>query len=62
MFLEKGGIHFAHFGLESGMVFEGTKGESVWTYLLFQLQMSKKEREICEFEMALKNFFVCTLI
>ena len=21
------GIHFAHFGLESGMVFEGTKGE-----------------------------------
>ena len=23
----KTGIHFAHFGLESGMVFEGTKGE-----------------------------------
>ena len=22
----KTGIHFAHFGLESGMVFEGTKG------------------------------------
>ena len=24
--------------------------------------MSKKEREICEFEMDLNNFFVCTLI
>ena len=24
--------------------------------------MSEKEREICEFEMALKNFFVSTLI
>ena len=24
--------------------------------------MSKKEREICEFEMDLKNFFVCALI
>ena len=35
---------------------------SVWTYLSFQFQMSKKEREICEFEMDLKNFFVCTLI
>ena len=35
---------------------------SVWTYLLFQFQMSKKEREICEFEMNLKNFFVCALI
>ena len=29
MFLEKGGIHFANFGLESGMVFEGTTGQSV---------------------------------
>ena len=24
--------------------------------------MSKKEREICEFEMDLNNFFVCALI
>ena len=28
---------------------------SVWTYLSFQFQMSKKEREICEFEMDLNN-------
>ena len=41
----KTGIDFAHFGLESGMVFEGTM------HLSFQSQMSKKEREICEFEM-----------
>ena len=25
-------------------------------YLSFQFQMSKQEREICEFEMALNNF------
>ena len=47
----KTGIHFAHFGLESGMVFGGTNYGSVWRYLSFQFQMSKKEREICEFEM-----------
>ena len=52
----KTGIHFAHFGLESGMVFEGTTGVQLRTFLSFQFQMSKKEREICEFEMALKNF------
>ena len=38
---------FAHFGLESGMAFEVTTG--VW---------KKKPREICEFEMDFKNFFV----
>ena len=51
----KTGIHFAQFGLESGMVFEGTTG--VYERLSFQFQMSKKEREVCEFEMDLKNFF-----
>ena len=30
---------------------------SVRTYLSFQFQMSKKEREICEFEIDLKYFF-----
>jgi len=39
----KTGVHFAHFGLESGMVFEGT------TRVYERFQMSKKEREICEF-------------
>ena len=29
--------------------------------LSFQFQMSKKEREICEFEMDLKNFFLFAL-
>ena len=41
----KTGIHFAHFGLESGVVFEGTAGE-YGRYLSFQFQVSKKEREI----------------
>ena len=37
---------------------------SIWTFLLFQFQMSKKERKICEFEMPLKNSlsFVCALM
>ena len=52
----KTGMHFAHFCLESGMVFGETTGVQRRTYLSFQFQMSKKEREICEFEMALKNF------
>ena len=28
-------------------------------YLLFQFQMSKKEREICEFKMDLKKLLFC---
>ena len=51
------GIDFAHFGLESGMVFGGTTGVYERIILSFQFQMSKKEREICEFKMDLKNFF-----
>ena len=51
----KTGTHFAHFSLESGMVFEGTTGVYERIYL-------KKKREICKFEMDLKSFFVCTLI
>ena len=43
----KTGIDFAHFGLEPGMVFKGTAVANLKT----QFQMSKKEREICEFEM-----------
>ena len=53
----KTGMHFAHFGLDRiGYGFWGNCG-SIWTYWSFQFQMSKKEREIWEFEMDLKNFF-----
>ena len=31
-------------------------------YLSFLFQMSKKEREICKFEIDLKNLFVCAPI
>ena len=41
----KTGIHFAHFNLESGIVFEGTM-ECMNVLLPFQFQMSKKERDI----------------
>ena len=54
--------HFAHFGLESGMVFRGNYGSvHEWTYLSFQFQMNKNEIEMCEFEMHLENFFVSAL-
>ena len=33
----------------------------VSTYLSFQFQMSKKERELCEFEMDLNNLFLFAL-
>ena len=42
-----GGVDFACFGLNSGMVFDG----SAWTCLSFQFQIDKKERVICEFKM-----------
>ena len=41
------GIDFACFGLNSGMVFDG----SASTCLSFQFQTEKKERVICKFEM-----------
>ena len=49
-------MHFAHFGLESGMVFEGTTEVYEGIYR-FNSKWTKKEREICEFEMDLKYFF-----
>ena len=52
---------FAPFWSGIGYGFRGNYG-SAWRYLSFQFQMSKKEREICEFEMDLKDIFVCTLI
>ena len=42
----KTGIHFAPFDLQTLMVFKGTTEVYVRWYLLFQFQMSKKEREI----------------
>ena len=55
-FVLKTGIHFAHFGLELGMVFEGTT--ECMNVFIVQFQTSKKERELCEFEMDLNNFFL----
>ena len=51
----KTGIDFAHFGLESGIVFEGTTGTYVRIYR-FNSKWIRKKIEICEFEMHLKNF------
>ena len=44
-------IDFAHFGLESGMVFEGTKE-------VYEGIINKKEREICEFDAKFKKCFL----
>ena len=46
----KTGTHFAHFGLESGMVLERNTG------------MYERNYRICEFEVLLEKFFVCALI
>ena len=55
----KTGTDFPQFGPESkiGYGFPGNF-ESVRKYLLFQFQMSSKEREICQFEMAFKKSFL----
>ena len=55
----KMGIPFAHFDLKSGMVFEGTTGAYERIFVSIP---NEKEREICEFEIYLKKFFVCALI
>ena len=57
-FCLKTGIQFTHFGLESGMVFERTTGLYEGNYRF----NSKRVRKICEFDMDVKNFFVCALI
>ena len=47
-FSPKTGIDFAYFGLESGMVFEGTTRSH---HYHFCSKLTKKERKICKFEM-----------
>ena len=53
---EKRYTGFANSALESDMVFEGTTGVYERIYC-FNSKRSKKEREIYQFEMDLKNFF-----
>ena len=57
LFGRKTGIHFAHFGLESGYGFRGTTGVYERIYRFNSKPI--REIEICEFEMHLKNCFVC---
>ena len=56
----KTGVDFVHFLSGIGYGFQGNY-RIVQTYLLVQFQMSKKEREIREFEMDqfLTNLFCC---
>ena len=53
----KTGIHFAHFGLELGMVYKRNYG-CVSICSSFQFLMSKKESVICEFEMDFQEIFL----
>ena len=48
---------FAHFGLESGMVFEETTGVYERICRSFQFEMNQKERVMSEFEMVFKKSF-----
>ena len=52
------GLVFTPFWSEIGYGFRGSHG-SVWTYLSFPFQMSKKEREICEIKMGFLEVFFC---
>ena len=52
------GLHFAHFGLESGMVFEETVGVYERIYSSCQFRMNKKEREMCQLEVDFKKSFL----
>ena len=52
------GMHFAYYGLESGLVFEKTTGRYESIYGRFQFQMNKKERELCEFVVGFKRSFL----
>ena len=49
----KTGIHFAHFGLESGWVFEGTT-ECMNGFIVSIPKGVRKKEKISEFEMGLK--------
>ena len=51
------GKEFAHFGLESGMVFEETTGVYERICRSFQFEMNQKERVMSEFEMVFKKSF-----
>ena len=54
----KTGIDFAYFGLESGMVLEGTTGVYERIYYFSSKGLRKKERKMCEFEMDFKKSFL----
>ena len=60
-FLRRFGVktakEFAHFGLESGMVFEETTGVYKRICRSFQFEMNQKGRVMSEFEMVLKKSF-----
>ena len=51
------GIDFAHFGLESGMVFEGIL-ECMNVFVVSVPNNRKKQKRICEFEMRLGGAFL----
>ena len=56
-FSDQNGYRLCPFWSGIGYGFRGNYG-SVWTYVWFQLQMTKNEREIQEFEMDFKKSFL----
>ena len=60
-FWSENGYTLCPFWSGIGLGFRESYGR-VWTLLSFQFQISKKEREISEFEMDLNNFCVCALL
>ena len=56
LFGPKTGINFAHFGLESGMVFKGTTGVYV------SIPYEQERKRYANSKRFLRNLFVCVLI
>ena len=59
----KTGIGFVYFGLELGMFLRELQECVNVLILLFQFQMTKKERKMCKFEMDFRNqksFLLCS--
>ena len=54
----KKGEDSAHFGLESGMVFESIKPRECMKVFIVSVPKKEKERELCEFEVDVKKIFL----
>ena len=58
----KTSIHFAHFGLESGMVFEGTHHEECMNVFTVSIPNEYERKVNMRIRNEFEEFFICALI